>query len=453
MARRFSSIQVRLVLGFALALALALAGVSWYVGSVADREVARFELRERQAQADRVRRLVARHFVTHRGWADLQPTLEQAASVSGQRIIVTNATGVIVGDSHRDSEKLGVPNEDEVYRLPLARGALRIGSVALAPGEDVPGELRPPAVSRLTRAVDRSLFWAGLASGIGGILLVSMITGRILAPVQTLSAAARHLGQGDFSQRVPASGPGEIGQLGIAFNAMAENLQQAEGQRRNLAADVAHELRTPLSNILGYLEAIKDGLLQPDDQTIDTIYRQVLHLVDLVEDLRVLALAEAGVLTLHRDLVPMEELLRQVLESFKPRADARGVRLSLEIPQNFPLVLLDRTRISQVVGNLLDNAILHTREGSSVAVSADVTNDRMARVTVTDQGEGIPPEVLHQLFERFYRADPSRARTTGGTGLGLTIAKQLVEAHGGSIRAESTPGRGSRFQFELPLPS
>lgn len=144
MARRFSSIQVRLVLGFALALALALAGVSWYVGSVADREVARFELRERQAQADRVRRLVARHFVTHRGWADLQPTLEQAASVSGQRIIVTNATGVIVGDSHRDSEKLGVPNEDEVYRLPLARGALRIGSVALAPGEDVPGELRPP---------------------------------------------------------------------------------------------------------------------------------------------------------------------------------------------------------------------------------------------------------------------------------------------------------------------
>ncbi len=452
MAKRFSSIQVRLVLGFALALALALAGVSWYVGSVADREVARFELRERQAQADRVRRLVTRHFVTHRGWADLQPTLEQAASVSGQRIIVTNAAGEIVGDSHRDSQQLGVPDENEVFRSPLTRGPLSFGSIALAPGEAVPGELRAPAVSRLAGAVDRSLLWAGLAAGIGGILLVSMMTGRILAPVQSLSAAAQRLGQGDLTQRVPASGPGEIGQLALTFNTMAENLQKAEGQRRNLAADVAHELRTPLSNIQGYLEAIKDDLLQPNDKTIDTIYRQVLHLIDLVEDLRVLALAEAGALNLQRDLVPVEELLRQSVESFRPRADSRGVKLSQEVPQNFPLVQLDRTRISQVVGNLLDNAILHTREGTSVAVSADLTSDKMARVTVADEGEGIPPEVLPQIFERFYRADPSRARSTGGTGLGLTIAKQLVEAHGGSIRAESTPGRGSRFQFELPLP-
>ena len=266
-----------------------------------------------------------------------------------------------------------------------------------------------------------------------------------------MSSAARLLGQGDLSQRVSAQGRDEIAGLGHTFNSMAEGLERAEQQRRSLMADVAHELRTPLSNIQGYLEAVRDGLLQPDSDTIDTIYQQVLYLAHLVEDLRLLALAEAGALRLDSEPDSLEEVLRRSVEAVRPRAESRGVSLSLEVPPNFPLVQMDRTRIAQVVGNLLENAILHTPQSGQVTVLAEVVGTSAARVTVADTGVGIPVEELSQVFERFYRVDPSRTRSTGGAGLGLTIAKQLVEAHGGTIHVESEPGSGSRFVFELPL--
>ncbi len=245
----------------------------------------------------------------------------------------------------------------------------------------------------------------------------------------------------------------EIGQLGRTFNLMAQNLQTSEQQRRDLVADVAHELRTPISNIQGYLEAVKDGLLQPDSPTIDTIHQQVLHLAHLVEDLRLLALMEAGALRLDREPDSLEDLLGRSVEAVRPRAESGGISLSLEIPRDFPLVMMDRTRISQVVANLLDNAMFHTPAGGRVKVEAEVIQGTWAAVAVTDTGEGIPPEETQLVFERFHRVDPSRARSTGGVGLGLTIAKQLIEAHGGSIHAESPPGAGSRFIFELPLAS
>jgi signal transduction histidine kinase len=209
-------------------------------------------------------------------------------------------------------------------------------------------------------------------------------------------------------------------------------------------------LRTPLSNIQGYLEAVKDGLLQPDSATVETIYQQVLQLAHLVEDLRLLALAEAGALRLDRELDSLEDVLRRSVEAVRPRAEARGVAVALEVPSGFPLVEIDRARIAQVVANLIENAVQHTPEGGEVAVLAEVIGPD-TRITVGDTGEGIPLEDLPYVFERFYRVDPSRSRSTGGVGLGLTIAKQLVEAHGGAIRVERAPGQGSRFIFELPL--
>tara|TARA_B100000315_G_scaffold215101_1_gene214150 strand:+ start:252 stop:1043 length:792 start_codon:yes stop_codon:yes gene_type:complete len=252
---------------------------------------------------------------------------------------------------------------------------------------------------------------------------------------------------------VSTTGQNEISQLARTFNSMAEDLERAEGQRRSLMADVAHELRTPLSNIQGYIEAVRDGLLQPDASTMDTIHQQVLHLARLVEDLRLLALAEAGALTLTWRPESLEDVLRRAVEPFRPRAEAKGVALSLEIPPRLPLLEMDRTRIAQVVANLLENAIVHTPEGGRVTVSAEMAGPEsraMAKVIVADTGEGLPPEDLPLVFERFYRVDCSRTRSTGGAGLGLTIAKQLVEAHGGNISAESVLGQGSRVVFELP---
>jgi signal transduction histidine kinase len=231
---------------------------------------------------------------------------------------------------------------------------------------------------------------------------------------------------------------------------MADGLENSERQRRNMVADVAHELRTPLSNIQGYVEAVRDGVLPADAATIETIHKQGLNLAHLVEDLRALAEAESPDLRLDRQPHSVNDLVAASVEAFQPRADAGGVSVGLDVDDRSPVAEIDRTRITQVVGNLLDNAIRHTPSGGSVTVSTRTVGAAI-RVAVADTGEGILTEVLPYVFERFYRADPSRARTTGGAGLGLTIAKQLVEAHGGTISVESTQGKGSLFVFTLPL--
>ena len=456
MGRWIFSLQFRLVVGFALVLALALGGVSWYVGFAAQREADRFEREVEEARAARIERIVSRYYAARQGWMGIQPVLERAGSLYGWHIAVSDMEGQMVAESHHPAGTLGTlgsgPRRRTRFFPVLSRGE-RVGSILVAPS-DGPEIAPEPPLSRLVSTTNRSLLWTGAAAGAAGILLVALLSRQVLAPVRGLSAAAQRLGRGDLSQRVSNSGRNEISQLARTFNSMAEDLERAERQRRSLMADVAHELRTPLSNIQGYLEAVRDGLLQPDTATMDIIHQQVLHLADLVEDLRLLALADAGALPLNREPDSLEDLLRRAVESFGPRAQAKGVTLALEVPPQFPLVQMDRTRIAQVVANLLENAIFHTPEGGMVTVLAEAIGPapgRRARVTVADTGEGLPKEDLALVFERFYRVDPSRARSTGGVGLGLTIAKQLVEAHDGTIAVESTPGEGSRFVFELPL--
>ena len=484
-ARRwFFSLRFRLILAFTLALALALAGVGLFVGVAAEQETNRFQRHNQEFRADRVYRLIAQHYRENRDWAGLQPRLEQAASLYGRRFVVTDAGDRVVGDSHHREGQAGEKGEGWARAkhrgraLPIVVDDHQVGALVLVsvegegdsegdfPAPVLPGappgpeQIQEPAVSRLAAAVQRSLWWTGLAAAAAGILLVSLMSRRILAPLQTLSAAARRLGQGDLSQRVPVSGPTELEHLGYTFNTMAENLQHAEQQRRNLMADVAHELRTPLSNIQGYLEAVNDGLLAADQSTINTLRQQTAHLVSLVEDLRLLALAEAGALHLNRQPESVEELLGAAVEAFQPRAEAKEISLALAVAPGLPPVSLDRTRIAQVVGNLLENAIFHTPQGGAVTVGATLSASRpgspadvadVVEVSVGDTGPGIAPEDLPAVFERFYRVDPSRARTTGGAGLGLTIARQLVEAHQGAIRVESRLGEGTRFIFTLPL--
>ena len=445
-----SSLQFRLIAGFALVLALALGSVSFYVGLAAEREVEAFELQRDEVNKARIQQLVSRFYSDRHGWADLQPALERAGRLSGRRIVVRDPTGQIVGDSQR---QFGISLQRSQIRnhfFPIVIDEREVGSFVVA-SDTAPQIIREPPASRLASAVNRYLMWTGLVAGALGILLVAFVSRRLLAPIQALGSASRRLGGGDLAQRVSTSGPREIRDLAHSFNAMAESLERAEEQRRDLVADVAHELRTPLSNIQGYLEALEDGLIKPDADTLDTIHQQVVHMARLVEDLRLLAQAEGGALGLNLEPDSLDEVLSRSVEAFRARAEAKGVNLSLQVSPGLPLVILDRTRIAQVVGNLLENAVHHTPEGGVVRVSGAATGAGTARVTVEDSGEGIAPEEIQLLFERFYRVDPSRSRATGGVGLGLTIVKQLVEAHGGAIHAESTQGQGSRFIFELPL--
>ena len=444
------SLQLRLIAGFALVLALALGSVSFYVGLAAEREVDAFENRRNEVNKARIQQLVSRFYSERHGWAELQPALERAGPLSGRRIVVRNPTGQIVGDSR---QQFGIPwqrSQTGDPFFPIVINEREVGSFVVA-SDTAPEIIREPPASRLASAVNRYLLGTGLAAGALGILLVGFVSRRLLAPIQALGSASRRLGGGDLAQRVSTSGPREISDLASSFNAMAGSLERAEEQRRNLVADVAHELRTPISNIQGYLEALKDGLIQPDADTLDTIHQQVVHLARLVEDIRFLAQAEGGALSLNLEPNSLEEVLSRSVEACRARAEAKGVDLSLQVASGLPLVILDRTRIAQVVGNLLENAVNHTPQGGAVKVSAAATESGSARVTVEDSGEGIAPEEIPRVFERFYRVDHSRSRTTGGVGLGLTIAKRLVEAHGGAIHAESTQGHGSRFIFELPL--
>ena len=447
------SLQFRLIAGFALVLALTLGGVSFYVGLAAEREVESFENLRDEVNEARVHQMVSRFYSERRGWADLQQALERAGPLSGRRIVVRDPTGQIVGDSHRQFDiTFQRPQTGNLFFpiVPIVINEREVGSLVVA-SDTAPEIIREPPASRLASAVDRYLLWTGLAAGALGILLVGFVSRRLLAPIQALGSASRLLGGGDLAQRVSTSGPREISELANSFNAMAGSLEWAEEQRRNLVADVAHELRTPISNIQGYLEALKDGLIQPDANTLDTIHQQVVHLARLVEDLRLLAQAEGGALDLNLEPNSLGEVLSRSVEAFRTRAEAKGVDVSLQVSPGLPLVILDRTRIAQVVGNLLENGVHHTPQGGQIKVSVAATGTGNARVTVEYSGEGILPEEIPLVFERFHRVDPSRSRATGGVGLGLTIVKQLVEAHGGAIHAESTPGQGSRFIFELPL--
>jgi len=281
-------------------------------------------------------------------------------------------------------------------------------------------------------------------------LMVGLVLSRgISRPLVELAKATQAVAAGDLSTRVPTHSPGEIGELAAAFNQMTQDLAQADKLRRNLTADVAHELRTPISVVRGKVEGILDGVYPATSEHLEPVLEEIKLLTQLVEDLGMLALAEAGQLALERQATNLGDLLQDAQVNFSPQAADRGVTLTLDLPTELPKVMVDRRRIAQVLGNLLTNALRHTPGGGYVTLSA-AASERMVKVTVADTGKGIPSEDLPYIFERFWRGDKSRSRAAGGTGLGLAIAKQLVEVHGGTISVESTPGQGSTFWFTLP---
>ena len=456
-----SSLQFRLVLGFALTIAFALAIVGTFISFATETQVERFESDEAMAQAGRVSEFISNYYVEDyhpaEPGAELQSIVQQAADISGLRITTFDASGNIVAESNPPYISNSIENADQprdVEAFPLLSDGEIVGSLTASSDFQVDPaaqQLAPvgPEASRISRHVNRYLLWAGIGAAALGTMLVWMLARRTLAPVQRLGVTARQLGRGDLSQRAEITGPTEIRQLARSFNSMAADLEEAESRRRSLTADIAHELRTPTSNIQGYMEAIKDGLFQPTPETIDTIHEQSLLLSRLVEDLRLLAQVDSGELPLQRMQTDIGQLLQSGVEALRPRAEIKGVALNIDAAQSLPSLDLDPARIAQVIGNLLDNAITHTPEGGAVTVSAHAAAGTVA-VEIADTGSGIPPEDLPRLFDRFYRADPSRSRATGGTGLGLTIAGRLVEAHGGSIEAESVVGQGSRFIIRLP---
>ncbi len=273
---------------------------------------------------------------------------------------------------------------------------------------------------------------------------------RISRPLSELTETTASIAEGEYGEKVIVRGGREIEELGRAFNTLSEKLEKNEKLRKNMVADIAHELRTPLTTLRGDFEAVKDGLLEPDSAVLDNLLGDIQVLTRLVEDLQQLSLAEAGQLKLELTRLEAKTVVDDVTSRFENEIAGKQISLNIETEPGLMPIRADRLRISQVLGNLIKNSLLHTPEGGSITVSA-VQSGREVIFSVADTGPGIAPDELPHIFERFYRADKSRVRTSGGSGLGLTIARTLVTAHGGRIWAESEVGKGTKMSFSVPI--
>jgi len=312
---------------------------------------------------------------------------------------------------------------------------------------------RPPLGARelLFSSRIRDGIWTG--TGIAALLGVGLalwLAHRMVRPVADLTSAARVITRGGTPPPVPVRGQDEIAELARAFNKMAERLAADEEQRRRLFAGVAHELRTPLSVIQGTLEGVLDHVLEPTPERIATLHSQTLLLARLVTDLRDLSLAQAGQLQLNLQPIDAGPVVRETLEALAPLADERRVALRADVPRGLPRIDVDPDRLRQIVQNLVENAVRYTPSGGEILVTMQADDADSVRLAVSDTGVGVDAADLPHIFRHFYRADQSRARSSGGMGLGLAIVKSLVEAHGGRVTVDSAVGRGSTFTVTFP---
>jgi signal transduction histidine kinase len=303
----------------------------------------------------------------------------------------------------------------------------------------------------LQAAVNRSLIAGAAVATLAALAASMVVTARIAGPIRRLASASRQIAAGRYSARVTAEGPGELAEMAAGFNEMAGALESTERRRLELIGDVAHELRTPVATLEGYLEGLLDGVVQPGEETWARLHNEAGRLRRLIDDLQELSRAEAGQFSLHlRPLQPLP-IVQTVINRLAPLFEEKGISLTLDSPGEVPTVYADPDRLDQVLSNLLTNALRYTPACGKVSIRVENLS-ALVHFAVADTGIGIAPEHLSHLFERFYRVDRSRSRALGGSGIGLTIAKALVEAMGGQIWAESPgPGKGATFTFQVPV--
>jgi len=402
-------------------------------------------------------------YAEEQSWENLQETLESLPTSTSQRIVVADSSGLIIGDTAgkllgEESGEVGLSNG-----TPITSSGQTVGNLyVLSSGEAIMGrghmggrspQTMPVVITAeedFLNRVNDSLWQVGLVAAAIALLIGLVLTRQITRPVRALISGARHLTKGELSYRVNVKSHDEIGELAESFNTMASSLETGEQSRRQLTADIAHELRTPLTVIEGTVDGIIDGVFEPDKEHLYSIKEQSMLLTHLIGDLRDISLAESGQLKLNISSTDMAEMVRRSVSSYEVNAREKDVRLKLEEAAKIPEVKADPVRMEQVISNLLTNAIRHTPSGGSITVIIKEDKGGLV-ISVADTGEGIAPEDLPHVFERFYRSGSSRARKEGGTGLGLAIVKQMVEAHGGKVRVESKPGMGSVFSILLPL--
>jgi signal transduction histidine kinase len=400
-------------------------------------------------------------FYTQNGsWTGVQNLIQSLPTFVSDRLILMDTSGTIIGDTNAQwlgetVQNVGLSKPTSIVVSGQEVGKLYLLSSGMVVVQFVPpGGLagQPPASpeQRFLSHVNTSLWIAGGVGAAVALLLGLILTMQFTKPIRALKKGAARIASGDLAYRAEVKSKDEFGELANSFNSMAASLDNGEQSRRRLFADIAHELRTPLSVIEGTVDAMLDGVYEPNPDNLNSIKEEAEVLTTLVGELRDLTLAESGHLKLDFEPTNLAELVRRRVSQADVIARGKNITLRMDIAEGLPEIETDGRRIEQVVANLLDNALNHTPSGGIVTVAVSPDKDG-ALISVADTGEGIPAEHLPYIFERFYRIDDARSRKTGGAGLGLAIAKQMVELHGGRIWVESEVGKGSKFSFTLPL--
>ncbi|HEX9018709.1 MAG TPA: ATP-binding protein [Anaerolineaceae bacterium] len=328
---------------------------------------------------------------------------------------------------------------------PVMVNGQRVGTLINTPS--LPG-LSPEENLYLTHT-NEALVYAVIGSMLVALIVALVLARTLIRPLRALTQAARNMTNGQFDQQVKVGSNDEVGQLAQAFNDMSQEVTRVNLLKRQMTADIAHDLRTPLTVIGGYVESMRDGVLQPTTERLSLIYTEIERLQNLVGDLKMLSLADAGELSLHQQLHDPKTLLEQAAAPFQHRAETQQIELSVEADADLPRVNVDDLRMMQVFHNLISNAIRYTPDGGKISLRARAENGSVV-ISVADNGSGIPTEDLPNIFDRFYRVDKSRNGNSGESGLGLAIVKALVEAQDGKIYAESELGKGTTISVHFP---
>jgi signal transduction histidine kinase len=463
--RPLRTLRGRLIAMVAALLAVTIGSVAVISTRVAHYELRKVEVEERSGHPSPVSVGALRdYYHAHVSWVGVEPVLEQFGRAAGADVFLFDSGRQFVTAAPRahrplhaelsaegalSFERAGRGGTRVRERLVASQVVIRDGTVVVGSLFILPPDAEPPG--RPLQSLDRSFFWTFLGAAVFGVLMAVAIARWITVPVERLTAATRRMEGGDLSVVVEPAGGAELEELAHGFNAMAAAIERNEELRRRMVGDVAHELRAPLTNIRCGLESIQDGLVAPSAEQIESLHQETMHLAALVDDLQDLALADAGRLEIDPRPVALAALTRQAAAGIDLRARARSVTVVCEGAEDV-VVMADRRRALQIITNLVTNAVTHMQQTGEVRI--DWKRDGgFALIRVVDTGDGIAADELPKIFERFYRVDPSRSRATGGAGLGLSIVRQLVTAHGGRVWAESTIGKGSTFSFTLPLSS
>lgn len=399
---------------------------------------------------------MAEYYRNHQGWAGIEESFPFLPRIPFERprpfergggvLALTDKNGTVIlpGPGHQYGEK--IPPALLKHSLPIEVDGEIVGWILAAREAFRVNPSEALFIEKINRLLTIGAIGALIASLLLGVILARTLT----RPIRELTVATQAIADGNLEHQVNVRSKDELGELATSFNLMSAKLALSLNLRKQMTADIAHELRTPISLIIGHIDAMEEGVLPASSETFAILRDEALRLGRLVEDLRTLSRADAGELILVRRFVQPAHLLEQTSKLHQPLAREKNIAIQLEIEADLPEIHIDPDRIAQVLDNLMSNALRHTPAEGQITLRAQ-RNAESIELSIQDSGPGIDPSELPYVFDRFYRADKSRQRETGGSGLGLAIAKSIIELHGGQITVESEAGEGTNFIIQLPI--